>query len=289
MTMAISSGAYTASMGTMAAALGGAAGGLAGGLIASGGDLKAGLIGALTGGAAGFVGASSAFSTLSSPAGSVALRAIGHGVVGGISSRLQGGRFVHGFMSSAFTKAVSGKVSRGFGADKYMKRVTGAITAGIIGGTASRLGSGSFANGAQTSAFQYLFNEVSEVFTRAIKDVPRMFSQWFKDQAMIYNPEERVVMGDLSIAYSAAALTTPCTVVCGLSALAIDVRLSLDSLVRSKYYEASSTALPYVVQHAIAGKVGRIAELSLKAAQKTGGAAAIATSISARNDYQRDN
>ena len=281
MAMAASSGAY-AGIATASAMVGGAVGDFTGALIASGGDIKAAIISGLTGGAAGFIGSSATFSSLGS-------RIAAHGVVGGISSKLQGGRFINGFVSSAFTKAVSGPIHSKIGAETPLQKMAGAMTAGAIGGTASRLGGGSFANGAQTSAFQYLFNEVSEVFTRAIKDVPRIFSQWFKDQAMIYNPEERVVMGDLSIAYSAAALTTPCTVACGLSALAIDVRLSLDSLVRSKYYEASSTALPYVVQHAIAGKVGRIAELSLKAAQKTGGAAAIATSISARNDYQRDN
>jgi hypothetical protein len=37
----------------------------------------------------------------------------------------------------------------------------GTIVSAVIGGTASRISGGKFANGAQTGAFQYLFNQVS--------------------------------------------------------------------------------------------------------------------------------
>jgi len=64
-------------------------------------------------------------------------------------------------MSSAFVKAVSGPIHSKIGADTLGQRIKGAFAAGVIGGTASSIGGGRFANGAQTSAFQYLFNEVS--------------------------------------------------------------------------------------------------------------------------------
>ena len=91
-------------------------------------------------------------------------RAIGHGVVGGTSSVIQGGKFGQGFGSSFFTKMVSGNM-KGFsegiaGGANAVSRMIGAAGAALVGGTASVLGGGKFANGAQTAAIQYLFNEV---------------------------------------------------------------------------------------------------------------------------------
>lgn len=51
------------------------------------------------------------------------------------------------------------------------------MTAGAIGGTASRMGGGSFANGAQTSAFQYLFNEVRQL--NPFKVIGEEFPKWW--------------------------------------------------------------------------------------------------------------
>jgi CHAP domain len=74
-------------------------------------------------------------------------------VVGGLSNAAQGGKFQDGFLSAA---ASSGAGHLGI---KPTGRVGGTITSGIIGGTASTLGGGKFANGAYTAAFQYLTND----------------------------------------------------------------------------------------------------------------------------------
>ena len=150
-----SSAATFASLGASKAigslALAGAAGGFAGGLVASGGDLKSALIGGLTGGLAGFIGASPVFGSV----GKVTVeRVIAHGVVGGVSNELRGGKFIKGFLSSAFTKAVSDPIQ----ALTSNNPVSGGIAAAVVGGTVSKLSGGRFANGAMTAAFQYLFN-----------------------------------------------------------------------------------------------------------------------------------
>jgi hypothetical protein len=68
-----------------------------------------------------------------------------------------GGKFGHGFIAAGFTEALSPAVGQikgdGFGAILSRTAVSAAI-----GGTASKLSGGSFANGAQTGAFQQLFN-----------------------------------------------------------------------------------------------------------------------------------
>jgi len=62
-------------------------------LIASGGNLKAALIGGLTGGAAGYIGASAL---------STGGKVLAHGVVGGVSSKLQGGKVCNWFYELCF-------------------------------------------------------------------------------------------------------------------------------------------------------------------------------------------
>jgi hypothetical protein len=87
-------------------------------------------------------------------------RVSGSGLVGGISTRVQGGRFNAGVLSALVpataTEAgvVGGALSRmGVEADNYLGNVVGAA---VIGGTASELGGGKFGNGAVTGAFSYV-------------------------------------------------------------------------------------------------------------------------------------
>ncbi|WP_415882112.1 RHS repeat-associated core domain-containing protein [Neptuniibacter sp. QD34_54] len=130
--------------------IGGAIGGFAGGFVSSGGDIKASIIGGLTGAAAGYIGGLDKLETFG--------KAMAHGVVGGVSSKLQGGKFASGFISSAFAKSISGHVKT-WADGNYFK---GAVAMAMVGGTASVLGGGKFGNGAMTSAIQYLFNEVAK-------------------------------------------------------------------------------------------------------------------------------
>jgi RHS repeat-associated protein len=129
--------------------VGGAVAGAAGGLIAGAGDLKSAGIGALTGGLFGFVGASSAFGPVTE---NTASRIVAHGVIGGVTSRLGGGKFGPAAFASAFAKFAT-PVAAQFG------RLGGALATAAIGGTASVIGGGKFQNGAITAAFAYLLNE----------------------------------------------------------------------------------------------------------------------------------
>ena len=128
----------------------GAIGGFGAGLIASGGDLKAAFIGGLTGAAFGYIGGSSTFGGEFS-----GQRLLAHGVVGGMSSRLQGGKFATGFFSAGVAKLMTPAIETV--ADGNL--MLGAVASAVVGGTATAVGGGKFANGATTGAFGYLFNQ----------------------------------------------------------------------------------------------------------------------------------
>ena len=137
-----------------------ALGGFAAGMITSGGDLRAGLIGAAT--AAAFYGVGSGVEAMNLSRTNAAIaRTVGHGLVGGISTRVQGGKFGAGLLSAMVPVAaretgVVGSVLGGLGmeSDHYLGNLVGAA---VIGGTASELGGGKFSNGAVTGAFSYAF------------------------------------------------------------------------------------------------------------------------------------
>jgi hypothetical protein len=113
-------------------------------------------------------------------------RAAAHGVVGGTTSVIQGGKFGQGFGSSFFTKMVSGNI-QGFAegvvdGSGAISRMIGAAGAAVVGGTASVLGGGKFSNGAQTAAIQYLFNQVlsSKESNSVVDDINREADQKLK-------------------------------------------------------------------------------------------------------------
>ncbi len=142
--------------------------GFAAGFVASGGDLKAGLIGAITAGAFNYVGHSDSFRNFANSFGQVGakvVRTIAHGIVGGASQALRGGKFLAGFLSAGFSQAleqtgVYGKLSLSnpTGPGGYAQN---AVVSAVVGGTASVLGGGKFKNGALTGAFSRLFNDVA--------------------------------------------------------------------------------------------------------------------------------
>lgn len=73
-----------------------------------------------------------------------------HGVVGCVASVSAGAKCGPGFLSAAFSQAAL--------PFKGNDPIGGTISSAVIGGTASVLGGGKFANGAQTASFGYLFN-----------------------------------------------------------------------------------------------------------------------------------
>jgi hypothetical protein len=86
-----------------------------------------------------------------------AVKTVSHGLAGGTLSRLQGGKFGHGFVSAAGSAASApfADLSSAKGA------WTGAVVSTVIGGTLSKLSGGKFANGAVTAAFSYAFNSLA--------------------------------------------------------------------------------------------------------------------------------
>ena len=88
------------------------------------------------------------------------LHIVGHGLVGGAANEAMGGKFQDGFLSAAVSTAASDMGLNSFiGGNGLGGRAGRTIVAGLIGGTASEIGGGKFANGFYTAAFQHLFNE----------------------------------------------------------------------------------------------------------------------------------
>ena len=85
---------------------------------------------------------------------------VSHGVIGGVTAQLQGGKFGHGFWSAGVTKSVMG----GFNFD-YVKRrnfndIAGrTVIAALVGGTTSTISGGKFKNGAAMAAMGHLLNQ----------------------------------------------------------------------------------------------------------------------------------
>jgi RHS repeat-associated protein len=154
--------------GVWGAVFSGAAGGFAGnttGVLLNGGGLpqalQAGLRGAVIGGitAGAFYEIGAAFGHQVDFASATHVKKIiAHGIVGGASEMLQGGKFAHGFLSGAFTQTFAPGIDmidpNNPGINTYRT-----MAAAIVGGTAAELGGGKFANGAITGAFSRMFND----------------------------------------------------------------------------------------------------------------------------------
>lgn len=89
-----------------------------------------------------------------------------HAAAGGVISVLSGGKFGHGFVSAGFTKAAGGAILPGGSDLSNQEIIGGTIASAVIGGTASVLSGGKFANGARTAAYQYMFNQAGKRLTR---------------------------------------------------------------------------------------------------------------------------
>jgi RHS repeat-associated protein len=87
-----------------------------------------------------------------------AAKTLAHGMAGGVMSKLQGGKFGHGFVSAGVTQALSGKID---GIDPSNTGVSAkrVIAAALVGGATSAATGGKFANGAITAAFSRAFND----------------------------------------------------------------------------------------------------------------------------------
>lgn len=91
----------------------------------------------------------------------LAEKTIAHGIVGGVGEVLNGGRFNHGFFSSAAAAAASPTIYSVTN-ELPLGKAIGTIAAATVGGTVSRMGGGKFANGAISGATGYLHNTLSD-------------------------------------------------------------------------------------------------------------------------------
>lgn len=131
--------------GTSLSIANGAASGFAGSYVGSGGNLRAAVAGGLTGGAFGYVGS----------LGLAGAQAIGaHAAVGCLSASISGGDCQSGALSAGFGKLATINMPGFVSGNRAFEMAY----VSVAGGTASVLGGGKFANGAQTAAFGYLFN-----------------------------------------------------------------------------------------------------------------------------------
>ena len=77
------------------------------------------------------------------------------------SSTIGGGDCKSAAIVGGFTKVMSPYIELYTGTDTFGQRVTGGLVASVIGGTVSELSGGKFANGAQSAAYIYLYNQLS--------------------------------------------------------------------------------------------------------------------------------
>jgi hypothetical protein len=182
--------------GVLAGAVGGS---IAGGVNAAlgGGDLgdifKGALIGGIQGAASAGIGHGSWLSagTLG-PSGSAIAQTAAHGILGGTVNEAMGGKFQDGFLSAAAGKAATFMPGLGQFLDPDSGQgniLTRTALAATIGGTASALGGGKFANGAKTAAMQHLFNE------EAIHAGARWFMPDIKNSKLLHTITEDDNMG----------------------------------------------------------------------------------------------
>jgi RHS repeat-associated protein len=144
---------------------------LTGGNIAEG-ALEGAISGAISGGLLHGLGPSGDFLSKLGTLERGLIHVAGHGLLGGIRNEVMGTRFQDGFLS-ALAGAASGYIP---GMDSVAGAAvngdpvgifTRSMIAGVIGGTASAIGGGKFANGAYTAAFQHLLNHEAGVLDSA--------------------------------------------------------------------------------------------------------------------------
>ncbi|MDZ4077077.1 FG-GAP-like repeat-containing protein [Hydrocarboniphaga sp.] len=147
-----------------------AAFGFAGGMVASGGDLRAGLLGAVSAAAFYGIGQSPIGKNASwGKWGTLMAKGLAHGAVGGISTEIQGGNFAKGFLSTGTAAFLAPGID--LAADGNF--AIGVIASAIVGGTVSEIGGGKFSNGAITSAFSYALNQAvhDKITNQEVKNI----------------------------------------------------------------------------------------------------------------------
>jgi len=179
-----------------AAAIGFVSGGIATG------SLKGALIGAFSGAAFQQIGkAFNAKSGFWKTGGAGHIGA--HGVTGGVTSVLNGGKFGHGFFAAGLTKAFNvNELLPGVSDGMNSLRV---IAAAIIGGTISEVTGGKFANGAATAALGQAVNGNS--FWNKAKELGEFAAQFLPGADLVGCVTGECSMMEWSLAVGEVAMT----------------------------------------------------------------------------------
>lgn len=90
--------------------------------------------------------------------GKLAEKTAAHGVIGGVGEVLNGGKFLHGFMSSGAAAAAAPSIYAG---THGISDALGVVASATVAGTVSQIGGGKFANGAIAGALAYVSNAMS--------------------------------------------------------------------------------------------------------------------------------
>ncbi|WP_309386029.1 SpvB/TcaC N-terminal domain-containing protein [Cerasicoccus frondis] len=93
--------------------------------------------------------------------GELAVKMVAHGVIGGTQQVFAGGDFLQGMFASAVTAGASPGISGIDVGSRFGDFALQTTAASMVGGTASVIAGGKFANGAYSAAFGYLFNQLS--------------------------------------------------------------------------------------------------------------------------------
>jgi RHS repeat-associated protein len=127
--------------------------GFVSGFLASEGDVKAGMMGMMSAGIAGEIGKINDLNNFS--------RSALHGITQGAVSAAGGGRFGDGALgafSGSLLSFIPEAVAGPYGSGGEWAKIGRMTAAAVVGGTASALGGGKFANGAWSAAFVSRFN-----------------------------------------------------------------------------------------------------------------------------------
>jgi RHS repeat-associated protein len=148
--------------------------------VASNGDQKAALNGAMIGAVFSLVG--SAFQAAEAgrlSSGISAGKIAAHAVVGGTMSMANGGKFESGFLSSGLSQAIGqGLDKAGYGVNDNPQGwdyASNAAVAAVVGGTVSEISGGSFEQGALTAAMGRLFNDLAHIKLSASDEVAQVY------------------------------------------------------------------------------------------------------------------
>ena len=162
------------------------AGGAVAGFVAGGiatGSLRGAVVGAFTG---------AVFGQLHNMAAGTG-KVVAHGIAGGVSSVLNGGKFGHGFLSAGFTQAMGNIKGLFTNAPQGMARISNAVKAAIIGGTASAITGGKFANGAMTGAFSRLLNDDIQTSRKHSIGVSKTFRKLIGSGVLVFDDDGNLI------------------------------------------------------------------------------------------------